>query len=332
MNRERGPEAGSRVLVIASLTPSVVAGLPVRVVGIVAASDRAAPSGGGEHASHPVILARGRGIPLAFVAASVVRAIADDDVLALDMTGGGGLPLGDAGSGDPRRRSEAARGMAARARSGGGHGGRSARVPGARGAGQHRPVHERVAASAEGIGLVRTELVFSGHTGAPSQMEQFAALRVIAASAGDAPVVVRLFDAGGDKPLSWLQAPHSSPSANVSGQDRADTPLSLDARALRMIERVVTAAHAQDRKLSVCGEMAGDPHGARILVGLGVDAISVATARFAKVKLALHDVTREDCRGVAPGGAETGGDRGLRRSSGPADLGVCRANAQQTPS
>ena len=48
-----------------------------------------------------------------------------------------------------------------------------------------------------------------------------------------------------------------------------------------------------------CGEMAGDGHGARILVGLGVDAISVATARFAKVKLSLRDVTIGDCRGVA---------------------------------
>jgi len=45
--------------------------------------------------------------------------------------------------------------------------------------------------------------------------------------------------------------------------------------------------------------MAGDGHGARILVGLGVDAISVATARFAKVKLSLRDVTIDDCRVVA---------------------------------
>jgi phosphoenolpyruvate-protein kinase (PTS system EI component) len=34
-------------------------------------------------------------------------------------------------------------------------------------------------------------------------------------------------------------------------------------------------------------------------VGLGVDAISVATARFAKVKLSLRDLTIDDCRGVA---------------------------------
>ncbi len=87
--------------------------------------------------------------------------------------------------------------------------------------------------------------------------------------------------------------------AMVTGQDRAQSTVSLDARALRMIERVVAAAHARARKVCVCGEIAGDPEGARILVGLGVDAISVATARFAKVKLSLRDVTLDDCRGIA---------------------------------
>jgi hypothetical protein len=86
--------------------------------------------------------------------------------------------------------------------------------------------------------------------------------------------------------------------AMVTGQDRKDAA-SVDTRALRMIERVITVAHARVRKVSVCGEMAGDGQGARILVGLGVDAISVATARFARVKLSLRDVTIDDCRGVA---------------------------------
>jgi phosphoenolpyruvate-protein kinase (PTS system EI component) len=74
-------------------------------------------------------------------------------------------------------------------------------------------VYERIPASTEGIGLLRTELVFSGHTRAPSEMEQLAALRAIAALVGSAPVVVRLFDAGGDKPLAWLRAPAASPLA-----------------------------------------------------------------------------------------------------------------------
>jgi phosphoenolpyruvate-protein kinase (PTS system EI component) len=87
--------------------------------------------------------------------------------------------------------------------------------------------------------------------------------------------------------------------ATVTGQDRAGGTLSLDARVLRMIAQVIAAGRSHDRKVSVCGEMAGEPHSARILVGLGVHALSVATGRFAKVKLSFRDVTLDDCRGVA---------------------------------
>ena len=87
--------------------------------------------------------------------------------------------------------------------------------------------------------------------------------------------------------------------ARVTGQDQAASPLSLDGRVLRMIARVITAARGHARKVAVCGEMASEPHSARILVGLGVDAISVAIGRFAKVKLSFRDVTIDDCRGVA---------------------------------
>jgi phosphoenolpyruvate-protein kinase (PTS system EI component) len=375
---------GDRLLVTESLTPSVVAVLPPRVVGIVAASDGTAQSGG-EYTSHAVILARGRGVPLAFVSPAIVLAIADDDAMVLDTTGivaSVWVKPGESIVADAQRRQE--QWVLGRTREEAqvsaplAHLGLEVHV-------NIGSIYERVPASTEGIGLLRTELVFSGHTHAPSEMEQFVALRAIAATIGSAPVVVRLFDAGGDKTLAWLQAPSASPFARgvellflhpailatqlraiaraaehvsvrvllplvtcagdveriralsqgklavgamietpaavdqidevaaaadfisigtndlfamVTGEDRAGT-VSLDARALRMIERVVAVAHTRARKVSVCGEMASDPHGARILVGLGVDAISVATARFAKVKLSLRDVTIDDCRGVA---------------------------------
>lgn len=375
---------GDRVLVTESLTPSVVALLPVRVVGIVAASDGTAQSGG-EYTSHAVILARGRNIPLAFVPPSVMHAIVNDDTVVLDTTGGAALlwvmPGESVIAEAQKRHEEWTLGRAqeeAKVAAPLAHLGLEVHV-------NIGSVNERIPESTDGIGLLRTELVFSGHTRAPSEMEQLAALRAIAALVGSAPVVVRLFDAGGDKPLAWLQAPAASPLARgvellfmhpglldaqlraivrvaehatvrvllplarcaddverirvlsrgklavgamietpaavdqieevaaaadficigtndlfamVTGQDRKDT-LSLDVRGLRMIERVITVAHTRARKVSVCGEMAGDGHGARILVGLGVDAISVATARFAKVKLSLRDVTIDDCRIVA---------------------------------
>ena len=64
--------------------------------------------------------------------------------------------------------------------------------------------HDDIPASADGVGLVRTELAFAGSTVMPSESEQLAALMRIAAKARGAPIVVRLFDAGGDKPLAWL--------------------------------------------------------------------------------------------------------------------------------
>jgi phosphocarrier protein FPr len=63
-----------------------------------------------------------------------------------------------------------------------------------------------------------------------------------------------------------------------------------------MIERVVAAAHARGRKVGGCGELAADPRGARVLAGLGVDAISVSIAHFANVKLSLCDATFDECR------------------------------------
>jgi phosphoenolpyruvate-protein kinase (PTS system EI component) len=87
--------------------------------------------------------------------------------------------------------------------------------------------------------------------------------------------------------------------AIVTGHGRVDSALSPDRRVLSMIESVLTAAHARGRKVSVCGEMAGDAHGARILVGLGIDALSVATGRFAKAKLSLRELSLHDCREVA---------------------------------
>jgi phosphoenolpyruvate-protein kinase (PTS system EI component) len=45
--------------------------------------------------------------------------------------------------------------------------------------------------------------------------------------------------------------------------------------------------------------MAGDARGARILVGVGIDTLSVATGRFAKARLSFRDVALDDCRDVA---------------------------------
>lgn len=377
---------GDRVLVTENLTPSVAAALPARVVGIIAMEAPDSERHGHARASHAAILARGRDIPLAFASFEVVSAIANDDSVVLDTTVNP-ASVWPSASESTVSQARARREVWARARND-----EQTQVTAplahlcVRVYVNVGSVHEHVPTWAEGIGLVRTELVFADRAGAPSEAEQFGALRAIASRVDGVPVVVRLFDAGGDKPLAWLRPPEGSTGARgiellfmhpgildaqlraigrtadrtdvrvllplvtgagdvqrirdragrplpvgamietpaavdqvdeiaevsdflcigtndltaiVTGQRRVESGLSSDARVLGMIARVVEAGHRHGRKVTVCGEMAGEPHVARILVGLGVDSISVAPGRIAKVKLALRDVTMDDCRAVA---------------------------------
>lgn len=373
---------GERVLVATNLTPSVVASLPVRVVGIVAASD--APGRPGlATASHAAILARERAIPLVFVQSGVIRAIRNDDFVVLDAATVPATVWVSPEEGFVQEARTRRDGLArARAQE------ETAAAAPLRhlALGVHINIgslHERVPESADGIGLVRTELVFSDHATAPSEAEQFGALRAIASGMGHRPIVVRLFDAGGDKALPWLRAPagargidllsihpevlaaqlraivraadHSdlrillplvarasdveriraqiggalpvgamieTPeavarvheiadaadfvcigtndlTAFVTGYDRTDPRSAPSEPVLRLVERVISGCHAYKRRASVCGEIAGDPHYARILAGLGADGVSVSPACFAKVKRSLRDVSIEDCRSAA---------------------------------
>jgi phosphoenolpyruvate-protein kinase (PTS system EI component) len=73
----------------------------------------------------------------------------------------------------------------------------------------------------------------------------------------------------------------------------------LDPRVLALIAEVVVAAHGAGRSVTVCGEMAGEPEGAMILAGLGVDAISVAPSRLAEVRDALSAASAASCGDAA---------------------------------
>jgi phosphoenolpyruvate-protein phosphotransferase len=78
--------------------------------------------------------------------------------------------------------------------------------------------HEAVAAGAEGCGLLRTEFLFSDRASAPGEDEQLAVFRDIAVALGERPLVIRLLDAGADKPLACLgQAPEENPALGIRG-------------------------------------------------------------------------------------------------------------------
>ena len=58
---------------------------------------------------------------------------------------------------------------------------------------------------------------------------------------------------------------------------------------------IVKAAHDNSIWVGVCGEMAGDPLFAPVLIGLGVDELSVGPSQILRVKHALRHLDSAEC-------------------------------------
>src|SRR5258705_86319 len=67
-------------------------------------------------------------------------------------------------------------------------------------------------AGADGIGLVRTELLFLGRHAPPTLAGQRAAYRGIRAALPGRPIVFRTLDLGGDKPAAWQPPTQAHPA------------------------------------------------------------------------------------------------------------------------
>jgi multiphosphoryl transfer protein len=75
-----------------------------------------------------------------------------------------------------------------------------------------------VANGAEGCGLLRTEFLFIDRQTAPGEDEQLTAYQGIADAMGDRPLILRLMDVGGDKPLQYLPLPfEENPALGLRG-------------------------------------------------------------------------------------------------------------------
>ena len=75
-----------------------------------------------------------------------------------------------------------------------------------------------VKAGAEGAGLLRTEFAFMDRNQAPDVAEQLAIYSRISDVLGSRPMVVRTLDAGGDKPISYIeQQAEENPALGVRG-------------------------------------------------------------------------------------------------------------------
>lgn len=73
----------------------------------------------------------------------------------------------------------------------------------------------------------------------------------------------------------------------------------LSPAVLRSLRHTVHAGHGAKRWVGVCGEMAGDPLTALLLVGLGVDELSVSCFDLPRVKAAIRSVPATRAREVA---------------------------------
>ncbi|MNQ84073.1 Phosphoenolpyruvate-protein phosphotransferase [compost metagenome] len=255
---------------------------------------------------------------------------------------------------------------------------------------------------AEGIGLLRTELIFMAHPQAPDEATQEAEYRRVLDGLAGRPLVVRTLDVGGDKPLPyWPIAKDENPFLGVRGVrltlqrpqimepqlrallraadnrplrimfpmvggveewrqardmterlrqeipvadlqlgimvevpsaallapvlarevdffsigtndltqytlaiDRGHPTLSAQAdglhpAVLQLIDITVRAAHAHGKWVGVCGELAADPVAVPLLVGLGVDELSVAARSIAEVKAEVRELTLENAQALA---------------------------------
>lgn len=84
--------------------------------------------------------------------------------------------------------------------------------------GSSADAHAAVANGAEGCGLLRTEFLFLERATAPGEAEQARAYQDIASALGARPLVLRLLDVGGDKPLSYLPLPREdNPALGLRG-------------------------------------------------------------------------------------------------------------------
>ncbi len=68
---------------------------------------------------------------------------------------------------------------------------------------------------------------------------------------------------------------------------------------LRVLKLVVDAAHARGIKVSVCGEMAGDPVYVPLLVGLGVDELSMTPPLVPAARFLIRAMTGAEARQLA---------------------------------
>jgi phosphoenolpyruvate-protein phosphotransferase len=389
------------VVVAAELGPADVAELATTARGVALA--------GGGVTAHAAIVARSLGVPMVVGLGPAVLEIEDGEEVVID--GGDGIVY---------RHPDAARVAAARAE--------AARIRDARqeaiaqrsdpaqtmdgravrvlaNAASVAEVTESLAQGAEGVGLLRTELLYLDAQSWPTESHQTSFLRPILAPLSGRIATVRLLDFGGDKTPPFLhgatgrgielllaspEALRAQLSAIVSAgaltrlrilvpmvtgpaqisavrevlatvvdgqpspelgsmietpeaalraeeiaevsdflsigtndltqlvlgldRERSKSAPVTDPKVLRLIDKTTRAGRAAGIPVDVCGEAASDPIAMPILVGLGVDELSVAAARVGEVRKWIRGLELSASREAASRLLDQPADAGRKRS------------------
>jgi phosphoenolpyruvate-protein phosphotransferase len=123
--------------------------------------------------------------------------------------------------------------------------------------------------------------------------------------------IVDFFSIGTNDLTQYTLAADRSNPAMAHLQD------ALHPAVLRLIAGVVAGARGAGIPVAVCGELAGDPIGALLLVGLGVDELSTDAGSLGGVRAALAGVTRDQLADLA------------RRALAAADATTVRSMARE---
>ena len=73
---------------------------------------------------------------------------------------------------------------------------------------------------------------------------------------------------------------------------------SLHPAVIRAMLQVVESARVFKKPVSVCGEMAGDPAAAILLVGMGIDSLSMNLASLPKIKWVIRNLTQDSANEI----------------------------------